>query len=73
MRYEVKERFSEKVLYGGEADSLKALVVEAVKTGANLHGANLIGAIGLDTLRAKPAVLPKGYAYESGRGIYEVA
>ena len=44
MRYEVKERFSEKGLYGGEADSLKALVVEAVKTGADLHGAGLHGA-----------------------------
>jgi uncharacterized protein YjbI with pentapeptide repeats len=44
MKLDIKSRWDGRVLYQDEAESLKALVVAAVKAGANLGGADLYGA-----------------------------
>jgi len=44
MKFEIKSRFSGKVLFSLETKSLKLCVEAAVKAGANLWGANLRGA-----------------------------
>jgi len=44
MKFEIKHRSSGAVLYAGEADELRQLVVQAVSSDANLVGANLVGA-----------------------------
>jgi len=41
MKIQIKNRFTDKVIYEGEAQTLKDLVGIAVKDGANLDGANL--------------------------------
>jgi Family of unknown function (DUF5758)/Pentapeptide repeats (8 copies) len=44
MKYEIKNRWDGKVIYQDEADSFGALILAAIKAGANLYGANLYGA-----------------------------
>jgi len=44
MKIQIKCRFSEKVLYETEAETLKNAVIKAVKSGAYLSGADLRGA-----------------------------
>jgi uncharacterized protein YjbI with pentapeptide repeats len=44
MRYEIKCRFTGRVLYEKDAESLRAVVEAAVSVGARLNGANLDGA-----------------------------
>ena len=44
MKFEIKHRFSDAVLFSLECGSLKLCVEAAVKAGANLTGANLAGA-----------------------------
>src|SRR3990167_4867044 len=44
MKIEIKNRYSEAIIYSGEADTLKDLLVVAAKVKANLGGADLGGA-----------------------------
>jgi len=44
MNYEIKNRFTDAVLYAGGGETLRDVVVAAVKSGANLSGADLYGA-----------------------------
>ena len=44
MRIQIKNRWTQAVIYEGDAESLKELVLRGVKSGANLSGANLSGA-----------------------------
>ena len=44
MTIEIKHRFTGEVLYACEADGLRAAVVMAVESGADLAGADLAGA-----------------------------
>ena len=44
MKFEIKNRWSGQIIYQDEAESLKILVLAAIKTGANLQDANLSGA-----------------------------
>jgi len=41
---QIKCRFKEKVLWEGQAESVRAAVIKAVKEGADLEGADLEGA-----------------------------
>ena len=41
MKFEIKHRFTKRVLFSLETDSFKLCVEAAVKSGANLSGANL--------------------------------
>jgi len=54
MKYEIKHRWTGKIIYQGEAESFRALVVAAVGAGANLARAYLAGAdlAGADLTRA---------------------
>ena len=42
--FEIKHRHTGAVLYSGGGETLREVVVAAVKSGANLSGANLYGA-----------------------------
>ena len=44
MKYQIKSRYDDRVLYELECESIKECVESAVKGGANLGGANLYGA-----------------------------
>ena len=44
MKFEIKNRWSGQIIYQDEAESLKILVLAAIKTGADLQDANLSGA-----------------------------
>jgi len=44
MKYEIKNRWDGKVIYQDEAESFRALILAAIKSGANLQGAYLQGA-----------------------------
>ena len=44
MKIEIKHRYTNKVIYSCEAETIKEAVEKAVKVGANLGGANLRGA-----------------------------
>jgi hypothetical protein len=44
MLFEIKNRFTLAVVFKADAESIKATVLLAIKSGANLYGANLIGA-----------------------------
>ena len=41
MKFDIKHRFSDQILYSGEGETLAAVVQRAVKDGANLTGASL--------------------------------
>jgi hypothetical protein len=44
MKFEIKNRFTGSIVYQDEAESFTALVKAAIKSGANLYGADLYGA-----------------------------
>jgi hypothetical protein len=44
MRIQIKSRFDDRILYECAAESMLVALQQAVKTGANLYGANLDGA-----------------------------
>jgi uncharacterized protein YjbI with pentapeptide repeats len=44
MKLEIKNRYDGSVIYSGEADTIRDLLVAAVKARANLRGADLCGA-----------------------------
>ena len=44
MKFEITSRWKGTILYADEAESFKALLIAAVKSRANLYGANLSGA-----------------------------
>src|SRR5271157_5776816 len=44
MKLEIKNRWSGQIIYQDEAESFKALVIVAIKSGADLRGADLHGA-----------------------------
>ena len=44
MKHQIKSRYDDRVLYELECDSIKECVVSAVKSDADLRGANLYGA-----------------------------
>lgn len=48
MKYEIKSRWDWNIIYADEAESFRALVGAAVKARANLAGANLAGAEGIN-------------------------
>src|SRR3990167_8710493 len=41
MKFEIKQRFTGKILFALETDSIKLCVEAAIKSGANLYGADL--------------------------------
>ena len=69
MLYEIKDRWSAKVLFSHECGSLKEAILEAARTradlsradlyGANLSRANLSGAIGVNKFLSTPLLLLK--------------
>ena len=61
MKLEIKNRFNGNIIYQNEAESFRALIVAAVKSGANLSGADLSGAKNLSALSgAQTVILPEG-------------
>ena len=44
MKYTIKSRYSDAILYEGDGDTLRDVVIAAVKARANLYGANLVSA-----------------------------
>ena len=57
---EIKNRFTGNVIFAGEFDSMKALVLAAFTSGANLRGADLRGAKNADLAIAMTCILPEG-------------
>jgi len=65
MKFEIKNRWSGQTIYQDEAESSKALVIAAIKSGADLGGADLGGAdlCGAknisDKLNAETSIVPE--------------
>ena len=60
MKFEIKNRWSGEIIYQDEAESFKALILSAIKAGANLSGAYLHGAKNIsDKLNAETSIVPE--------------
>ena len=61
MKFEIKSRWDSSILFVIETETLKLAVELGVKSGADLHGANLRGAKNIPTLAAAQTVIvPQG-------------
>lgn len=60
---DIKCRYSGKMLFSFETDSINVCVEAAVKAGANLEGANLAGAENAEYARAKGRITPEEGAF----------
>lgn len=65
MKIQIKLKFSDKILFGGEYESVKHAIENAVNEGANLYdanlkGASLEGAKNLELACALVTILPEG-------------
>ena len=60
MKFEIKHRYENTVLFSGEFGSLKLAVEAAVKSGADLSRADLSGAEGIEKQPPQTVILPAG-------------